>query len=253
MTELHVEHFTDPACPFAFSAEPVRQRLKWHYGDQLVWHDRMIVLTANDPEEAERLASGAPGLQRRYGMPIDPSPRRRASSSEPACRAVIAARLYAPQAAEPLLRRLRVRTMAGGLLDDPELIRAGVAESGLSPEQMDAWILRDDVERELAADMQAARAPSAAIRSTLRHKLSGRNDRRSRRGRRRRLVLGGRPSGVTAAYRCVEGGAGRRCRVAGSPESTFLTGTRCLPPARRTLPGVPAGVDQSFEERQTVA
>jgi hypothetical protein len=48
MTELHVEHFTDPACPFAFSAEPVRQRLKWHYGDQLVWHDRMIVLTAND-------------------------------------------------------------------------------------------------------------------------------------------------------------------------------------------------------------
>ena len=29
--------FTDPACPFAFSAEPVRQRLRWHYGDQLRW------------------------------------------------------------------------------------------------------------------------------------------------------------------------------------------------------------------------
>ena len=32
---LDVELFTDPACPFAFSAEPVRRRLRWHYGDQL--------------------------------------------------------------------------------------------------------------------------------------------------------------------------------------------------------------------------
>jgi predicted DsbA family dithiol-disulfide isomerase len=174
MPKLHVEHFTDPACPFAFSAEPVRQRLKWHYGEQLVWHDRMIVLTANDPDEAALLASGAPGLQRRHGMPIDPAPRPRPASSEPASRAVVAARLYAPGAVEKLLRRLRVRTMAGGLVDDPELIRAALVEAGLSPEGMETWARRDDVDEALAADMRAARAPATALRSTLPHKLRGR-------------------------------------------------------------------------------
>ena len=82
--------FTDPACPFAFSAEPVRQRLRWHYGDQLRWRLTMIVLTL-EPGEAEKLAEGALGLQPRYGMPIDPAPYARAFSSEPACRAVVAA------------------------------------------------------------------------------------------------------------------------------------------------------------------
>src|SRR3954468_24578917 len=110
---VRITHFTDPACPFAFSAEPVRQRLRWHYGDQLEWTTRMIVLT-DEPGEAEKLAGGAPGLQRRYGMPIDPAPYPRPSSSEPACLAVVAARLDDPAAADRLLRRLRVRRMAGG-------------------------------------------------------------------------------------------------------------------------------------------
>jgi len=51
---LDIELFTDPACPFAFSAEPVRQRLRWHYGDQLRWMSRMIVLT-REPGEADKL------------------------------------------------------------------------------------------------------------------------------------------------------------------------------------------------------
>ena len=89
--QLEVTHFTDPACPFAFSAEPTRWRLRWHYGEQLVWRTRMIVLTL-EPGEAEKLAEGAPGLQRKYGMPIDPAPYPRTASSEPACRAVVAAR-----------------------------------------------------------------------------------------------------------------------------------------------------------------
>ena len=70
---LELTHFTDPACPFAFSAEPVRLALRWHYGEQLRWTTRMIVLTL-EPGEAEKLAEGAAGLQRRYGMPIDPAP-----------------------------------------------------------------------------------------------------------------------------------------------------------------------------------
>src|SRR4051812_34878305 len=104
---LDVIHFTDPACPFAFSAEPVRTRLRWLYGDQLRWHTRMIVLTL-EAGEAEKLAEGAPTLQGLYGMPIDPAPYPRPASSEPACRAVVAARVRAPRLEEPLLRRLRV-------------------------------------------------------------------------------------------------------------------------------------------------
>jgi 2-hydroxychromene-2-carboxylate isomerase len=168
---LQLTHFTDPACPFAFSAEPVRWQLRWHYGDQLVWRTRMIVLTL-EPGEAEKLAAGAPGLQRRFGMPIDPAPYPRPASSEPACRAVVAAQLNAPAAAELLLRRLRVRTMAGGLLDDPELIAAAARDAGLDPAELDAWSASDEVHAALHDDIAAARSPSAAARARD-HKLGG--------------------------------------------------------------------------------
>ncbi len=162
---MHVTLFTDPACPFAFSAEPVRRQLQWHYGDQLEWTLRMVVLTL-EPGESERLAEGAPGLQRKYGMPIDPQPYARAFSSEPACLAVVAARLHAADRVERFLRRLRVRAMLGGLLDDPELIAAAAEEAGVDPEA------GDDARAALDEDIAAARNPSPAARR-LDHKLGG--------------------------------------------------------------------------------
>jgi hypothetical protein len=168
---IEVTHFTDPACPFAFSAEPVRWRLRWHYGDGLRWVTRMIVLT-REPGEAEKLAAGAPGLQRRHGMPIDPAPYPRASSSEPACLAVVAARLRAPGTEEALLRRLRVRRMTGELLDDPALIAGAAQEAGLDPGDLERWCAEDDVRAALEDDARAARSPAAAARA-LDHKLGG--------------------------------------------------------------------------------
>jgi 2-hydroxychromene-2-carboxylate isomerase len=174
--QLELTHFTDPACPFAFSAEPVRMRLRWHYGDQLVWRTRMIVLTL-EPGEAERLAEGAPNLQRTHGMPIDPVPYARTASSEPACRAVVAARLQAPGTEERLLRRLRVRVMQRGLLDDPELIAAAARDAGLDPAALEDWCKREDVEAALRDDIEAARTPQPAARA-LDHKLGGLRERR---------------------------------------------------------------------------
>jgi predicted DsbA family dithiol-disulfide isomerase len=175
--QLEITLFTDPACPFAFSAEPNRWRLRWHYGEQLRWTVRMIVLTL-EPGEAENLAQGAPGLQRRYGMPIHPGPYPRTASSEPACRAVVAARVHAPGREEALLRRLRVRVMAGGLLDDPELLGAAARDVGLDPGEVARWSAGEQVERELQQDVAAARAPTAAARA-LDHKLGGpRSERR---------------------------------------------------------------------------
>src|SRR3954447_26187867 len=161
---MEIELFTDPACPFAFSAEPIRQRLRWHYGEQLSWRLTMIVLT-HEPGEAEKLAAGAPGLQRTYGMPIDPAPYSRPSSSEPACRAVVAARLNAPALEAPLLRRLRVRRMAGGLLDDPGLIAAAASDVGLDPGEVASWAAGAAVEDALQADIRRSRSPSAAARA----------------------------------------------------------------------------------------
>lgn len=170
-TMIEITLFTDPACPFAFSAEPARWRLRWHYGEQLRWRLVMIVLT-HESGEAEKLAQGAPGLQARYGMPIDPEPYPRASSSEPACRAVVAARLNAPQHEERLLRRLRVLRMAGGLLDDPELIATAARGAGIAPDDLHRWTRSEAVEVALQTDIAASRSPSLAARA-LDHKLGG--------------------------------------------------------------------------------
>lgn len=168
---LEITLFTDPACPFAFSAEPVRWMLRWQYGDQLRWRTRMIVLT-REPGEARLLAEGADGLQRRYGMPIARGSHARAASCEPACRTVLAARLHAPEAEEALLRRLRVRTMAGGLIDDPDLLGAAAFDAGLDPERLFAWSATDRVAEALEADAAAARSPSARARA-MDHRLGG--------------------------------------------------------------------------------
>ena len=133
----------------------------------------MIVLTDGDRHEAERHAAGAPTLQRLYGMPIDPAPRRRPASCEPGCRAVVAARLFAPAAEEPLLRSLRVRGTAGALFDDPDLIAAVTHDAGLEPAELAGWLESPRVTEALHADMRAARSPSAVARA-LDHKLGGR-------------------------------------------------------------------------------
>jgi hypothetical protein len=136
----------------------------------------MIVLTREEGE-AEKLAHGAPNLQRKYGMPIDPAPYPRPSSSEPACRAVVATRVHAPERAEALLRRLRVRRMAGGLLDDPTLIGAAARDAGIDPHALSGWTAAAETGAELEADAAAARRPSPSARA-LDHKLGGPPDER---------------------------------------------------------------------------
>ncbi len=146
-------------------------RLRWLYGDQLAWQTKLIVLT-REPGEAEKLAAGAPNLQRIYGMPIDPAPYPQVSSSEPACLAVVAARVHAPAHADRLLRRLRVRRMNSGLLDDPALIAAAARDAGLEPAALAEWCTGDAARAALEDDARAARTPSPAARA-LDHKLGG--------------------------------------------------------------------------------
>ena len=223
--------------------------LRWHYGDQLSWRLRMIVLTL-EPGEAEKLARGAPSLQRRYGMPIDPAPRERPASSEPACLAVVAARLHAPEAEEPLLRRLRVRTMAGGLLDDQQLIdgaardaepRSGRPEGVVRHVRGAGRAERRRGRRALAVagGARARRSPRRAARAAALHRTELRvpprrqrrrlrpaglqPDRGVRRGDRepRARAANGAPS-PTASRRCSRGPASRSPRPR-SPRSCGST------------------------------
>jgi predicted DsbA family dithiol-disulfide isomerase len=181
MATVRITEFTDPGCPFAWSAEPFRRKLQWRYGDQLEWRRRMVVLADDASEYADKgfttkfLAKASADLSREHGMPIDTSERERLSATAPACRAVVAARLNAPAAEDALLRALRVRNFAGELLED-ESTRAGAARDvGLEPAELETWMATDETERALDEDRAAARSPTPAALAQ-NHKLAPAGD-----------------------------------------------------------------------------
>jgi 2-hydroxychromene-2-carboxylate isomerase len=163
-----ITDYTDPGCPFAFSAEPIRLKLAWIYGDQIEWRPRMVGLaeTAAVYEgvgfTVERLSKSLAHLSSEYHMPIDTSLRPRMAATVPACRAVVAARLHAPEHEQAILRRLRVRTFSGELLDAPETIAAAATDAGIDPDQLAGWVDSPDVADALARDMDLARHPRPA-------------------------------------------------------------------------------------------
>src|SRR5262249_21721584 len=80
------------------------------------------------------------------------------------CRAVVAARLHAPEAERALLRRLRVRCFSGQLLDEPATIAAAATDAGLDPAELALWSKSGDVAAALLEDMAVARRPLPAAR-----------------------------------------------------------------------------------------
>jgi predicted DsbA family dithiol-disulfide isomerase len=177
MADVLITEYTDPACPWAFSAEPFRHRLNWLYGDRLEWQVRMVVLSESAEEmeasgfDTKRLSSAYRTIARDHGMPIDTSLRPRMAASLPACRAVVAARLHAPESVRAVLRSLRVRNFAGELLDDPQTIAGAALDGGLDAEALAAWAAGDDVAAAMEEDKALARAPMPAAR-VLDHKLA---------------------------------------------------------------------------------
>ncbi|MGI9028141.1 MAG: DsbA family oxidoreductase [Candidatus Saccharimonadales bacterium] len=171
-TTVHIRDFTDPTCPFSYSLEPTRWRLRWLYGDQLSWQSSMIVLyTTIDPTiTPEMLATTRSKLRKFYGMPINDEPAARLSTTIDACRAYIAVRLNAPEQADSVLRKLRIAVMSGKLPDEPSVITDVVTSVGINLEHYTDWLEQAGVEALLRTDMREAREPSA-VALTLRHKL----------------------------------------------------------------------------------
>jgi predicted DsbA family dithiol-disulfide isomerase len=162
-----IRHYTDPSCPWAFSAERQRLRLLWLYGDQIAWELHMVVLSETSPEEftVERLSGAYRSLALKFGMPIDWSERVRVAPSVHACRAVVATRLRWPDREAALLRRLRVLNFAGELLDDSDTLELAASQAGLPVEELAAWADAPEVEATMRADMAASRSPSPASRA----------------------------------------------------------------------------------------
>jgi len=113
MSKISVTHFTDPGCPFAYSASPALAVLRWRYGRQLQW--RLVTIgLAEDPQRYIDAGYTPTRMSisnmhfRRYGMPFLAEPRARVAATSRACRAIVATRLLDPEREEEVLRALQL-------------------------------------------------------------------------------------------------------------------------------------------------
>jgi 2-hydroxychromene-2-carboxylate isomerase len=112
MARISVTHFTDPACPWAYSASPALAVLRWRYGEQLSWRTVTIGLSEDAGRYLQlgytptRMALGQLRF-RRYGMPFSFQPRPRVAATARACRTIVATRLLEPQREHEVLRALQ--------------------------------------------------------------------------------------------------------------------------------------------------
>lgn len=163
---IRVEAFGDPACPYDWSAEPARLRLRWRYGGALDWHHRMVGLSLTRDDYPARgvtlpqLAESRADIAARYGMPIDATLATRHVATAVACRAVVAVRRVAPERVDAFLRHLRVLVLSmRRVVDEPETLAEAAEMAGIAQSDLDAWTADPRTDEDLARDMAAARAP----------------------------------------------------------------------------------------------
>jgi protein-disulfide isomerase-like protein with CxxC motif len=155
MAAISVTHYTDPGCPWAYSASPALAVLRWRYGAQLEW--RLVTIgLAEDPRRyvdlgytPARMTAGYLRF-RRYGMPFLSEPRGRVAATGRACRAIVATRLLDPERENDVLRALQLGWFTTTLVLDEEedIARALEHVSGLD---VPAVLAAIDDERTIAA------------------------------------------------------------------------------------------------------
>jgi protein-disulfide isomerase-like protein with CxxC motif len=140
MGRIAVTHFSDPGCPWAYSASPALAVLRWRYGAQLDWRLVTIGLSEDPRRYVERgytptrMAVGNLGF-RRYGMPFAAEPRARVAATGRACRAIVATRLLDPGREHDVLRALQFGWFTTTLVLDED---ADIAAALGSVEGLDA-------------------------------------------------------------------------------------------------------------------
>src|SRR3954454_22264237 len=162
--QVDVIHFTDPGCPWAYSAEPDFAALRWRYGSGLRWRRVMIGLSETHEGydgrgyRPENSARSRTSFASRFGMPFRFEARARNMGTGLACRAVKAAELQGDDLAEALLRALRFGYFATNLMMDTE---EGIAAQAATVEGLDVDRLLRDLRSEAVEEAyQADRAES---------------------------------------------------------------------------------------------
>jgi 2-hydroxychromene-2-carboxylate isomerase len=138
VASIQVTHFSDPGCPWAYSASPALAVLRWRYGAQLDWRLVTIGLAEDGQRYVERgysptrMAVGSLRF-RRYGMPFLSEPRARIPATARACRAIVATRLLDPGREHDVLRALQLGWFTTTLVldEDGDLTRALQRVEGL--------------------------------------------------------------------------------------------------------------------------
>jgi predicted DsbA family dithiol-disulfide isomerase len=163
---IEVLHFSDPGCPWAYSARPAHARLRWRFADQLAW--RLVVIGLSESAEAyerrgftpQRAVDGQRVFRERFGMPFALLAKPRMAGTGRACRAIVAARERAPELAEDALRALQLLqfTTARPLDDEAALREALDAVAGLDAELAISRLDHPDVEAAYQADRALARS-----------------------------------------------------------------------------------------------
>ncbi|HTA14999.1 MAG TPA: DsbA family protein [Solirubrobacteraceae bacterium] len=134
MSVIEITHFTDPGCPWAYSASPALAVLRWRYGAQLRWRLVTIGLTESADQYVSRgytPVRAAHGYMsyRRFGMPFATAPRARIAGTARACRAIVATRLLDPEREYAVFRALQFGWFTSTLvLDDHADIATALAQ-----------------------------------------------------------------------------------------------------------------------------
>ena len=167
---IEVTHFTDPGCPWAYSARPAHAVLRYRYGDALAWRLVFIGLTEEAAQYEARGYTPARSTQgyllfrRRYGMPFTTQPRPRVCATGRACRALVAVRLTQPEREEEAFRALQFGWFTAALVLDED---AGIAQAlervpGLDVAAVLEAVGSPEVEDGYQADRAEARTAAAS-------------------------------------------------------------------------------------------
>jgi 2-hydroxychromene-2-carboxylate isomerase len=166
---LQVTHFSDPGCPWAWSASPALAALKWRYGDQLEWRHVMIGLTEFGSVYEERGYTG-PGQARGYrnfrwrGMPFSTEPRERVHGTWPMCRVVVATRRLNPDREYAVFRALQFAQFTTTLfLEDYAQLRQAIEwVPGIDPDAIIAAAQDPETEALFEKDKDEARTAAGS-------------------------------------------------------------------------------------------
>ncbi|MEA2141724.1 MAG: hypothetical protein QOI64_154 [Solirubrobacteraceae bacterium] len=167
---VEVTHFTDPGCPWAYSAWPAHTTLRWRYGDGLRWTLVTIGLAEDRAQYAARGYNPTDSAMNwrmtfaRFGMPFAFTPKADLSATSPGCRAVVATRLDAPEHELAAFRALQfAQFTTTGRLEEPATLRAALrAVSGLDADAIVARIGDHDVLAAYEADRARARTAAGS-------------------------------------------------------------------------------------------